>query len=324
LRKGKSNLVILKSSVGSPPAMALVNELKKNGIKVIGVDSDPLSAGLYLCDKGHVIHNADHPKFIDDILRICDIEKPNLMLPGPDLGILKISKIKELLAKRGVLVLCPDYDTTSIFVNKKMTYQKLESLGIPIPKIFTKKSLKFPCVIKPSYGSGGKDVYFVRNKTEFNSHISKVKQPVIQELLVGTEYTVDIFSDLDGIPLSIIPRKRIQTESGVSIKGVTVYDKIIIDYCDKIARKLRLIGPSCIQCIKNKRSVKFIEVNLRFGGGSILSLKADPSIVSNLIKIGRGEKPTPSKNFEIGLTMLRYYKEVFVPSDKILPSVESK
>ena len=318
LGKGKSNVIVLKDSVGSPPAMAIVNELRKRGIKVIGIDSDPLSAGLYLCDKSYLVPRADDPKFLNMILKICDIEKPNIILPGLDTATLIIAKNKALFAKRGILVLCPDYDSAWICINKRQTHKKLESLGIPIPKIFTKKTVKFPCIIKPSFGSGGTGVSLVNNMSEMESHLSKIEKPIIQEFVEGTEYSIDVFSDLNGIPLSIVPRIRIQTESGISIKGVTLYDKTLMDYCDKISRKLRLIGPSCIQCIKSKKGVKFIEINLRFGGGSILSLNANPSIVSNLIRMAKGEKPLINGKFKNGLTMLRYYGEVFVPKDKIM------
>src|SRR5207245_8087297 len=130
-------------------------------------------------------------------------------------------------------------------MNKQEKKKKHECLGIPIPKIFTKKTVKFPCIIKPSFGSGGTGVSIVNNMHELESHLSKIENPIIQEFVEGTEYSIDVFSDLNGIPLSVVPRIRIQTESGISIKGVTLYDKTLIDYCDKISRKLRLIGPSC-------------------------------------------------------------------------------
>lgn len=318
MKKNKSDVVILKSSVGSPPRMSIVNALRNKGAKVIGVDSDPLSAGLYLCDKGYVIHEATHSKYLSDILRICDIEKPNLMLTGPDKATLIISKNKGLFVKRGILPLCPDYDTAWACINKHETNDKLAQLNIPIPEIYSKNTVKFPCIVKPRFGSGGTGVQIINDKYEMNRHISKIKDPIIQEFVHGTEYSIDLFSDFNGVPLSIVPRIRIQTESGVSIKGMTIYDKKIINHCEKISRELKLMGPSCIQCIKNDEGIKFIEINLRFGGGSILSIKANPSVVSNLMKMARGEKPRPHLSFKIGLTMMRYYSEVFVPKDEIL------
>ena len=129
---------------------------------------------------------------------------------------------------------------------------------------------------------------------------------------------MDVYCDLEGVPFSIVPRERIQTESGISIKGRTVFDREIIAYCDKIARALKLVGPSCIQCIKNKKCTKFIEINNRFGGGSILSIKSDPSIISNIKRIIGGGSVIPSSNFKEGLTMLRYYQEVFLEESNLM------
>ena len=83
-------------------------------------------------------------------------------------------------------------------------------------------------------------------------------------------------------------------------------------------------GPSCIQCIKNESGVKFIEINNRFGGGSILSIHACKSIIDNLIKIAKNEKPVKDFEFKEELTMLRYYDEIFLEKDKIIPANDSK
>ena len=136
--------------------------------------------------------------------------------------------------------------------------------------------------------------------------------------------SVDIIADLNGEPLSIIPRGRIQTESGISIKGITKNESTIIDFCKKITKELELKGPSCIQCIKNESGVKFIEINNRFGGGSILSIHACKSIIDNLIKIAKNEKPVKDFEFKEELTMLRYYDEIFLEKDKIIPANDSK
>jgi len=75
--------------------MAIVNAIRNKSTKVIGIDSDPLSAGLHLSDKGYVTYRGDNPKFLDDVLRICDIKKPNLSLTGPDKCTITVSKNTE-------------------------------------------------------------------------------------------------------------------------------------------------------------------------------------------------------------------------------------
>ena len=42
-------------------------------------------------------------------------------------------------------------------------------------------------------------------------------------------------ADKKGNSLSIIPRSRLYTESGISVKGKTVYDSEIIYYAKKIS-----------------------------------------------------------------------------------------
>jgi carbamoyl-phosphate synthase large subunit len=217
-----------------------------------------------------------------------------------------------------VLLLCPDYKTVEICADKIKTWKNFKKFGIPVPEIYGESNVKFPCIIKPRWGRGGQDIFKVDDSTNLELFLKKVNNPIIQEYIGGVEYTVDTFADLKGNPLSIIPRTRLQVESGISIKGATVYDEEIINYCGRIVRKLRLIGPACIQCIKTDKEVKFTEVNARFGGGSILSIKADPSIVSNLIKMAKREQPVPSKRFKEGIVMLRYYSEIFISRDKLL------
>jgi len=193
----------------------------------------------------------------------------------------------------------------------------LKSGGIPVPDIYKIDNARFPCIIKPRFGRGGTGVFKAENRHDLEFYIQDVEQPVIQEFIEGVEYTIDIFADLEGNSLSIIPRVRLQVESGISVKAKTVYDEEIISHCDKIARKLKLTGPSCVQCMKNDRKLAFTEINPRFGGGSALSIKADKSIISNLIKMVQGETPVPSHRFEQELTMLRYYNEVFLTQDGV-------
>lgn len=307
----KSKITIIRTAVGCPAAIGLIKELRKRKIKVIGTDCNPLSAGFYFCDKSYVVPKGNEPRFLKEILKICDIEKPKAIISGPEEEVLTLSRNKKIFEKRGVVVLVPDYKSAKICTDKIATYKFFKKENIPTPKIFNKDNVKFPIIIKPRFGRGSSQVFKIKNRNELEFYLKRIKNPILQEFINGIECTVDIFSDLEGKPLSIIPRVRIQVESGISMKSRTIYDEEIINWCKKIAKKLKLIGPSCIQCIKSKEGLKFTEINLRFGGGSILAIKADPTIILNLIRMIKGEKPIESKKLKEGLTMLRYYSEVY-------------
>ena len=86
------NITILKTAVGSLPSVSLINELKKNNMRIIGVASDPNSIGFNFCDKSYVVPNATQKTFLKKIIQICNKEKPNVILPSIEEEIIKLSK----------------------------------------------------------------------------------------------------------------------------------------------------------------------------------------------------------------------------------------
>lgn len=304
-------ITVIRTAVGSPPVASLIIDLQSRGVRVVGLDSNPLSAGFFLCDAHYIIPKAKNKNFLKEFLKICDREKPTAVISGPEAEIVILAKNKKLFAKRGILLLVPDYQTAKICADKVATNNFFKKENIPIPQIYSQGKVRFPAIIKPRFGGGSSQVYKVEDKIEFDFYIRKVPRPVIQEFIRGDEYTIDVLADVNSNPLSIVPRLRISTESGISMKGRTVNDLELINYCSQIVKKLKIIGPSCIQCIKNKQGIYFLEINTRFGGGSNLSQKADPSILDNLLRLIKGRPPVKSRGFKDNLTMLRYYSEVY-------------
>jgi len=316
--KNKS-LKIIRTASGCLSAMGLIRELQKKDVYVIGLDCDPYSAGLYLCEKGFVIPRGDDPHFIDEVLKICKTEKPDAIISGPEEEILRFSKNKDLFKDIDAKIICPDYKSVKICFDKLKTAAFFKKNDIPTLEIYKKNSsVVFPCIVKPRKGRGGRGIHLVNNKKQLDFLKNKNDDIILQEYVKGIEYTIDVLADENGWSLSVVPRARLSTESGISTKGVTVDDEKIIKYSKKIVKKLKLFGPSCLQCIKDERGdIKFLEINPRFGGGSILSMKADPSVISNLLKIIKGEKPSISTGFKEGLVMLRYYDEFLIAKNKI-------
>src|SRR5699024_10769170 len=124
--------------------------------------------------------------------------------------------------------------------------------------------------IKPRDGMGSKGVFIVKNEKELNFFIDYVKNPIVQEFVEGTEYTIDVLCDLKGKVISVVPRERIEVRSGEVSKSKIVKNSNIInatlDLCNKlnIDSDIKPVGPLTIQCIVNKSDdIKFIEVNPR-------------------------------------------------------------
>jgi len=135
---------------------------------------------------------------------------------------------------------------------------------------------------------------------------------VSQQVVEGDEYTIDTFFDKDGVPIYIIPRKRIAVKNGKSTRGVVCRHDKIIHYIEMMAKVTRFIGPINFQCFDHHGDISFIEINPRIAGGMALGFAASenwiPLIVDNLVY---GQSITP-KPIKYGLKMVRSYAEYFI------------
>ncbi len=303
---------ILRSAVGSSPSLGLIKELQANNFEIIGLDCDPNSFGLFYLEKGYVIPLGKSEQFIPKLKEIIEKEKPQAILQGPEEEMEALAMNKKALKELGMKVLLPDIESVKICTDKLETKKLFDKINIPQPETYSETNIKFPCILKPKKGRGGTGIYKIESKSEYEILKNREKDYIIQEFVDGEEYTVDLLSGNEGEVLSIVPRKRVCIESGVVSKAITCNDEEIIKYCKKISQELKLFGPSCIQCIKGKNGVKFLEINLRFGGGSILSVKSDPSFIENLKALILEEPVKTSKGFKENLMMLRNYQEIYV------------
>ncbi|MCG8513356.1 MAG: ATP-grasp domain-containing protein, partial [Halanaerobiales bacterium] len=170
------------------------------------------------------------------------------------------------------------------------------------------KKHKFPLLIKPRCGQGSQQVFKLNNQKEYDFFTAYIDDPIIQEYIEGTEFTIDTVSDLTGRLIAAVPRKRIEVRGGEVSKAVTVKEERLINWTKEIIEGMKMIGPANLQAIITPEDeIKFIELNPRFGGGVPLSYQAGvnyPKIITSLIK--KEEVKPFLGEFEDGLAMLRY------------------
>jgi carbamoylphosphate synthase large subunit len=135
---------------------------------------------------------------------------------------------------------------------------------------------KFPCFIKPNYGSSSINAFKVKNQMELDFFKYYIGDYIIQDFIEGPEYTIDIFCDFEGNPIYLTPRLRLATRSGEVMKTRVVYEENLENQMLRIVEALKPKGPMTVQAIKSvvDKEFYFIEMNARFGGGCPLSMKA--------------------------------------------------
>lgn len=295
---------------------AAIKSLKIAG-NVVAVDINPLSAGLFVGDKYYLVPPVSNDHFTKNILEICHKEQISLVVPTRDAELAFFAENKDIFESNGVRILVSKKEVIEICRDKYLFYKFLEENGFVVTETYLSgqrgPSLKFPVIVKPRCGSGGKDVFKAENLYELKFFEKYVPNAILQSFIKGKEYTVDVFSDFEGNVLSVVPRERIEIFGGESFKGRTVKNDLIMNQAKKLAEKLGSVGHITIQCIVNEENLFFIEVNPRFGGGAALSIAAGANTPALILRLLMNEKVKPLiGQYEEGLIMLRYTEDFFI------------
>lgn len=288
----------------------------KNDFKVIGVDCSNLTPASYFVDKFYRVQKYYEEKYVDTLLDICKKEKIDILVPLFENEFSILDENRDEFREIGTYLMLSDKRVLDICKDKWTTYQFFIENNISTPKSYlnTHDCIdKFPLFIKPRQGMGSKHSYKINNIKELDFYFELIDNPIIQEYMEGTEFTIDCICDLEGNVISAVPRERIEVRSGEVSKSKTALDFDIINAVIDLCTKLKAIGPITIQCMKqNDGSIKFIEINPRFGGGVPLSFEAGVDYGQILKDIARGNDVKSIIGQFKEITMLRYDEAVFI------------
>lgn len=299
----------------------LINHFKKYH-KVIGVDTGELAPAKHFVDSFYKVPKWDDKEYVNTLLNICKKENVDMLIPLYEKEFILLCENREKFNKIGTILILSDKKLIEIFNDKWESYRFFIENGIDTPMTYKKQGVKdfnFPLIIKPINGAGSQNVFKVDNKKELNFFIDYIENPIIQEYIKGTEYTIDVLCDLKGNVISIVPRERIEVRAGEVSKGRTVKNKDIIEKTLKLCNKLKIdentkpIGPLTIQCIVDlDNNIKFIEVNTRFGGGVPLTFEAGVPYAKYLGKMVQGYNVRPIIGEFKEMIMLRYDEAIYI------------
>ncbi|MCI4626014.1 MAG: ATP-grasp domain-containing protein [Candidatus Magnetoovum sp. WYHC-5] len=309
--------------------VSLVNSFKeailKEGYKgkVYAADISPLSPALYSADECLLLPASASPGFIKKVIELCLQKDIKLLIPTRDEELPLFAYHKDTFTKAGVTVMVGSSETVNLCQNKAEFIDFCKKNGFLVPKVYSAYDINgdvpFPLFIKPCVGKGGRFTRVVNNKLEIEAALMAMPDAIIQEYLDLPEYTIDVFCNFKGDVISVVPRERINVFGGESFTGCPVNNPVLIEEAVRIAKTLKLIGHNTIQCFWDGYLVKFIEVNPRFGGGAILSIKAGLNSPGFLIRLIAQEEVLPCiGEFTNNLYMLRYVEDVFVEKEALI------
>ena len=294
-----SQIRILFTSVGR--RVELMQAFKKAAtdlnadVVIYGADIVDNAPALFYCDKKIIVPRIKTPEYIPELLRICEQEKINALIPTIDTDLLLLAKNKAKFTAIGTEVLIAAEDKVQVCRDKRFTADYFIKCGLKSPKPiddYTQYNGGFPAFIKPKDGSSSINAYKVHNEEELKSYASMIDDYIIQPFIEGTEFTIDAFCDFKGNSIFITPRERVAVRSGEVLKTRSAQDDVMIAECKQLLADYRPSGAITVQLIKQNSTGDnyYIEINPRFGGGAPLSIKAGADSARVCIELLMGKK----------------------------------
>jgi carbamoyl-phosphate synthase large subunit len=138
---------------------------------------------------------------------------------------------------------------------------------------------------------------------------------MVQRLMQGPEFSIDILSDLEGRCLNAIPRTMLESRGGESIKGTVIKDDELIELGRNVAETLGVRGPCTVQAFRDAEiGLGITDVNTRFGGAfpapmyAALAGRTYPELI---VRMARGETIEPHVGeFRHGHSFTRWYWQI--------------
>lgn len=196
-------------------------------------------------------------------------------------------KLTKHLTEMGVRILGTSAADIDAAEDRELFDELLEKCGIPRPKgetVFTAEQalkaaneLGYPVLLRPSYVLGGQNMIIAHCDSDVDEYMkiitaTELENPVlIDKYMMGTEVEVDAICDGDDflIPgiMEHIERAGVHSGDSISIYPARTLSehikRVIIDYTQKLAKALHVIGLVNIQYVVYNHEVFVIEVNPR-------------------------------------------------------------
>ena len=317
-----------------------------NNYEIIATNSNSIDLSLNNEVKTRQIPNSSSSDYIENLLKICKEEKIQVIAPGSEPETELISRNSKILFEENIVALTNRYELVKLCNDKLSLSKFLVSKGIKSPQIFSIEEISeqsfsnYPLLIKPTIGSGSRNVFVAQNYEEasfFTKYLIKQNiQPLIQEYISGVdnEFSIGVLYCQGGKLTTSIAMRR-SFSSGLSTRSViktnqneclTISSGIsqgffgnftdIRKKSEYIASVLNSDGPINIQCrIKNDELYVF-EINPRFSGTT--SARAlvgcnEPDILTKFRIYGDIPKNTTYKHGYV----MKDFLEKFVPENNI-------
>lgn len=266
----------------------VITENYQSDYCIVGADINDrhlIPTCVYL-DAYYKVPYSNHPDYYAEILKICDLEKIDFIIPSYDADQKLFYPENPDLLARNVTSLSTSRDTLEIYRDKEIMHSFLSRNNFPVPRQYLPSDVRHDAeyFIKPRDGVASRGA----RKVKGDALPSNIEDFVIQEICSEPEYTLECFHYKHAF--SSVVRERIATRAGVCVKTKIYHDPRLENIAREFAGKVKAPLYFNLQFMKNEAGEPVItDVNLRLAGGMSLSHAAGWDEASAMAEVMKGE-----------------------------------
>jgi carbamoyl-phosphate synthase large subunit len=257
--------------------------------------------------------------YIDFLIQYCKSNKISVVISLFDIDLPILAQNKTRFQEEGIMVIVSDTEVTKICNDKWLTYEFLVRIGlkqtpsflnlIEVESAINGGSVNYPLIIKPRWGMGSIGIYKANNHEELRVLYKKLHSEIfetylkyesnedvdnsiiIQEMIKGQEYGLEILNDLNGNFVTCVAKKKIAMRAGETDVAEIVDNAPFLDIAKRISSSLKHIANLDVDCfVTEDGQIYVLEMNCRFGGQYPFSHNAGVDFPRQIIAWLKGER----------------------------------
>ena len=286
---------ILLTSAGRRTYMVQYFKNALNGFGQVHASNSVYTYTLGCADQYVLTPNIYDDGYICFLIEYCKQNNISVIISLFDIDLPILAQNKHKFQDEGISVIVSDTPVTNICNDKWQTYEFLTQIKIKQTPSFLNLSdtifaletgaINYPLIIKPRWGMGSIGIYKVNDDNElkvlykklhaeifasylkFESAADINQSIIIQEVIKGQEFGIEILNDLNGNFVTCIAKKKIAMRSGETDIAEIVDNTPFINIAKCISENLKHIANLDVDCfVTNDGEIYVLEMNCRFGG----------------------------------------------------------
>jgi carbamoyl-phosphate synthase large subunit len=315
---------VLVTGMGGPSGVAFAKALAGLEVEILAADIDPYAAGLYLVpdDRRFIVPRGDAEGFVAAILALCEREQVDVLVPTVDTELLPLAEARDELEGRNIRPVLASERTLRDCLDKWRLHEVcLGATRVPgtelVDESYEPARLPPPVIVKPRSGSGSRGIRLITGNGDL-MRLPRDGTLLVQELLPGAEYSLDVLAGADGVVRAVVPRERLKVDSGIAVTGRVLRDERLEAIGREVAETIGLTTVANVQVkLATDGEPALLEVNPRFPG--TMSLTVASGINMPALAVGEAlGAPLPAGPLPFDeVAMVRFLEERFFDFEEI-------